>query len=152
MEKVVATNRKAFHNFSIEETFEAGIVLEGSEVKSLRSGNVSLKESYALVEKGEVYLYNMHIAPYEKASAYSPDPKRKRKLLLHKEEIRRLMGKVRERGYTLIPLKVYFKGPFAKIELGLAKGKKKYDKRRELAEKAERRELERALKERERGI
>lgn len=152
MEKVVATNRKAFHNFSIEETFEAGIVLEGSEVKSLRNGNVSLKESYALVEKGEVYLYNMHIAPYEKASAYSPDPKRKRKLLLHKWEIRRLIGKVRERGYTLIPLKVYFKGPFAKIELGLAKGKKKYDKRRELAEKAERRELERALKEKERGI
>jgi SsrA-binding protein len=152
VEKVVATNRKAFHNFSIEETFEAGIVLEGSEVKSLRNGNVSLKESYALVEKGEVYLYNMHIAPYEKASAYSPDPKRKRKLLLHKWEIRRLIGKVRERGYTLIPLKVYFKGPFAKIELGLAKGKKKYDKRRELAEKAERRELERALKEKERGI
>jgi SsrA-binding protein len=152
VEKVVATNRKAFHNFSIEETFEAGIVLEGSEVKSLRNGNVSLKESYALVEKGEVYLYNMHIAPYEKASAYSPDPKRKRKLLLHKWEIRRLIGKVRERGYTLIPLKVYFKGPFAKIELGLAKGKKKYDKRKELAEKAERRELERALKEKERGI
>jgi SsrA-binding protein len=152
VEKVVATNRKAFHNFSIEETFEAGIVLEGSEVKSLRNGNVSLKESYALVEKGEVYLYNMHIAPYEKASAYPPDPKRKRKLLLHKWEIRRLIGKVRERGYTLIPLKVYFKGPFAKIELGLAKGKKKYDKRRELAEKAERRELERALKEKERGI
>ncbi len=152
MEKVVATNRKAYHNFSIEETFEAGIVLEGSEVKSLRNGNVSLKESYALVEKGEVYLYNMHIAPYEKASAYSPDPKRKRKLLLHKWEIRRLIGKVRERGYTLIPLKVYFKGPFAKIELGLAKGKKKYDRRRELAEKAEKRELERALKERERGM
>jgi SsrA-binding protein len=152
VEKVVATNRKAYHNFSIEETFEAGIVLEGSEVKSLRNGNVSLKESYALVEKGEVYLYNMHIAPYEKASAYSPDPKRKRKLLLHKWEIRRLIGKVRERGYTLIPLKVYFKGPFAKIELGLAKGKKKYDRRRELAEKAEKRELERALKERERGM
>ncbi len=152
MEKVVATNRKAFHNFSIEETFEAGIVLEGSEVKSLRNGNVSLKESYALVEKGEVYLYNMHIAPYKKASVYFPDPKRRRKLLLHKWEIRKLIGKVRERGYTLIPLKVYFKGPFAKIELGLAKGRKKYDRRRELAEKAERRELERALKEKERGI
>jgi SsrA-binding protein len=152
VEKIVATNRKAFHNFSIEERFEAGIVLKGSEVKSLRNGNVSLKESYALVERGEVYLYNMHIAPYEKASAYSPDPKRKRKLLLHKWEIKRLIGKVRERGYTLVPLKVYFKGPFAKIELGLAKGKKKYDRRRELAEKAEERELERALKERERGI
>ncbi len=147
MEKVVATNRKAFHDYSIEETFEAGLVLEGSEVKSLRNGRASLKESYARVEKGEVYLYNMHIAPYEKSAAYSPDPKRKRKLLLHKWEIKRLIGKVQQRGYTLVPLKLYFKGPYAKVEIGLAKGKRKYDRRRELAEKAERREMERALKE-----
>lgn len=148
--KVVATNRKAHHDYNIEETYEAGLVLVGSEVKSLREGRVSLKESYADVKRGEAYLYNMHIAPYGKSGAYSPDPRRTRKLLLNKVEIRRLIGRVKERGYTLVPLKVYFKGPYAKVELGLAKGKSKYDKRRKMAERDAKREIERALKERER--
>jgi len=144
----VASNRKAYHDFQIEESFEAGLVLQGSEVKSLREGRVSLKDSFARLEQGEVYLYNMHIAPYSKASAYIPQPDRKKKLLLHRREIRRLIGLVKEKGYLLVPLSVYFKGPHAKVELALAKRKKLYDKRREIAERSARRDMERALKER----
>lgn len=146
--KIVASNRKALHDFQIEEKYEAGLVLEGSEVKSLREGRVSLRDSFARVERGEVYLYNFHIAPYSKSSAYAPDPNRKKKLLLHSSEIRKLIGLVKEKGYTLIPLLVYFKGPYAKVEIGLARRKKLYDKRKEIAEKTAKREVERAMKER----
>lgn len=146
--KIVASNRKAYHDFQIEEIFEAGLVLQGSEVKSLREGRASLRESFARVEQGEVYLYKMHIAPYSRASIYTPEPERKRKLLLHRSEIKKLIGLVKEKGYVLVPLSVYFKGPYAKVELALARRKKLYDKRREIAERSARREIERAFKER----
>lgn len=144
----MASNRRAYHDFQIEEKYEAGLVLEGSEVKSLREGKVSLKDSFARVERGEVYLYNFYIAPYSKSSTYAPDPNRKKKLLLHNSEIRKLIGQVKEKGYSLIPLSVYFKGPYAKIELALARRKKMYDKRKDIAERTAKREVERALKER----
>lgn len=151
MEKTVCTNRKAKHDFFIDETYEAGIVLEGSEVKSLREGRASIKEAFARIENGEVWLYDMYIAPYEAATAYLPEPTRKRKLLLNKHEIRRLTGKVKERGYTLIPLRVYFKNSRAKVELALARGKKKYDKRREEAEKEARKRMEQAVRLKQKG-
>jgi SsrA-binding protein len=144
--KTVTTNKKAFHDFFIDEKYECGIELKGSEVKSVRSGKVSIKEAFARVENNEVWLYDMYIAPYEASSVFTPEPRRKRKLLLKKEEIRRLTGKVKEKGYTLIPLSVYFKGPFVKVELGLARGKKKYDKRREIAEREAKRRLEQTLR------
>ncbi|HOJ92241.1 MAG TPA: SsrA-binding protein SmpB [Dictyoglomaceae bacterium] len=145
--KIVAVNRKAKHDFFILETFEAGIVLTGTEVKSLRLGRVSLQDSYADVKNGEVWLYNLHISPYEHGNIYNHDPKRPRKLLLNEDEIAYLIGKVREKGLTLIPISIYFnERGWAKVELALAKGKKMYDKRRDLAEKAERRELERLYK------
>lgn len=144
--KTVATNKKAFHDYFIDEKYECGIELKGSEVKSIRAGRVSIKEAFGRIENGEVWLYDMYVAPYESASVFTPDPRRKRKLLLKKDEIKRLLGKVKEKGYTLIPLSVYFKGPFVKVELGLAKGKKKYDKRREIAEKEAKRRLEQALR------
>lgn len=146
--KVVASNRKAYHDFQVEEKYEAGLVLEGSEVKSLREGRASLRDSFARVERGEVYLYNFYIAPYSRSSTYTPDPNRKKKLLLHSSEIRKLIGQVKEKGYSLIPLSVYFKGPYAKIELALAKRKKMYDKRKDIAERTAKREVERALKQR----
>lgn len=148
--KVIATNRKVLRDFSIEEKYEAGLVLQGSEVKSLRAGKVSLIDSYAQVKNAEIFLYNMHISPYEFDTLIRPDSKRVRKLLLHKKEIRRLIGKTEERGYALVPLRVYFSGRFAKVELGLGKGKKLFDKRREMADKTAKREIERALKERSR--
>ena len=148
-EKTIARNKKAFHNYHIEETIEAGLVLVGSEVKSLREGALSIKESYARIEKGEAYLYNMHISPYEKGSAFNPDPKRNRKLLLKKKQIMKLLSKVREKRITLVPLRVYFKGKYVKVELGLAKGKRQYDKRRTEAEKSAKRDIERDLKEKE---
>lgn len=144
--KVVATNKKAFHDYFIDEKYECGIVLEGSEVKSIRDGKVSIKEAFARVENGEVWIYDMYIAPYERAAAFKPEARRKRKLLLKKKEIQRLIGKTKEKGYTLIPLQVYFKGPFVKVEIGLARGKKKYDKRREIAEKEAKRRLEQAVR------
>ncbi len=145
--KIVAVNRKARHDYSILETFEAGIVLTGTEVKSLRRGKVSLQDSYADVKNGEVWIYNLHISPYEHGNIYNHDPKRSRKLLLNKDEIAYLVGKVRERGLTLIPLSIYFnERGWAKVELGLAKGKKLYDKRRDIVERDERRELERLYK------
>ncbi len=145
--KYIVVNRKAKHDYFILETYEAGIVLTGTEVKSLREGKVSIVDSYADIEKGELWLFDLHISPYEKGNIYNHNPKRPRKLLLHKDEIAHLIGKVKEKGLTLIPLSIYFnERGWAKVELGLAKGKKLYDKRRDLAEKAERRELERAYK------
>jgi SsrA-binding protein len=144
-EKLVCQNKKAYHDYFIDETYEAGIVLEGSEVKSLRQGKASIKEAHARIENGEAWLYDMYIARYEQgAQAFAPPERRKRKLLLKKAEIQRLIGKSREKGYTLVPLKVYFKGPYAKLLIGLARGKKKYDKRAALAERDAARELARA--------
>jgi SsrA-binding protein len=142
-ERVIATNRKARHEYSILETFEAGIALKGAEVKSLRQGRASLQESYAALKNGEVWLLDMHISPYEQASDDSYEPTRKRKLLLHKKEIRRLVGKLAEKGLTLIPLRVYFKNGIAKVELALAKGKRAYDKREAIKRREALRELER---------
>ncbi|MBC7328275.1 SsrA-binding protein SmpB [bacterium] len=146
MNKVVATNRKAEHFYNIEDKIEAGVVLHGWEIKSIREGKIDISDSFARIEKGEAWLLNAYIAPYTKAGGYPIDPRRPRKLLLRKEEIKHLSGKVLQRGYTLIPLKVYIKGRWAKVELGLAKGKKLYDRRREIAEKDMRREMERTLK------
>jgi SsrA-binding protein len=134
-EKVVCQNRKARHEYFIEETFEAGMVLEGPEVKSLRDGRGNLVDSYARVKKGEMFLYNMHISPYPFAHHVNLDPVRTRKLLLTRKEIKRLLGKAEEKGYTMIPLKVYFSGGWAKVEIGLAKGKRKADKRQAIKEK-----------------
>jgi len=147
MEKVISKNRKARHDFHIEETYEAGIVLTGTEVKSIRNSRVNLKDSYAKVEEGELFLYNMHVSPYEPGNRFNHDPLRVRKLLMHKSEIGRLAGKTKEKGYALVPLKIYFREGLVKIELGLAKGKKLYDKRRDIAERDRKREMERAVKE-----
>lgn len=144
--RAVATNKKAYHDYFVEETYEAGLVLEGCEVKSLREGKANLKDSYGVVKGEEVFILNMHISPYSYAQDRDINPRRTRKLMLHKAEIRRLIGKTKEKGYTLIPLKVYFKGSYAKIELGLGKGKKLFDKRRTIAEKDAQRELQRQLK------
>jgi SsrA-binding protein len=146
--KIVCQNKKAFHDYSIDEVLEAGIVLLGPEVKSLRDGRSSLVDGYARVRNGEVFLYNMHITPYPFAHYLNLDPKRTRKLLLNKQEIRRLIGKTKEKGYTVIPLKVYFLDSRVKVELGLAKGKKKVDKRHALREKEQKREIEQARKKR----
>lgn len=145
-EKNVCVNRKARHDFFIEETYEAGLVLRGSEVKSLRDGKANLKDSYARILKGEAFLLNAHISLYPAANQFNHEPDRTRKLLLHTKEIRRLAGKVKERGLTLIPLRLYFKDGKAKVELGLARGKKLYDKRETLRRKVAQREVERSLK------
>lgn len=144
--KLVTENRKARHDYFIEETYEAGIVLTGTEVKSLRQGKANLKDSYAQVENGEMLLFNMHISPYEQGNRFNVDPVRKRVLLLHKNEINRLFGKVKQQGLTLVPLKVYFSKGRAKVELALARGKKTYDKRDAMAEKDARREVERTMR------
>lgn len=144
--KLVANNKKAYHDYFIEDTYEAGIELAGTEVKSLRMGKCSIKESYIQIEKGEVFVYGMHISPYEKGNIFNKDPLRIRKLLLHGYEIRKIEGKIREKGYTLVPLKVYFKGSLVKVEIGIAKGKKLYDKRQDIAKKDQRREAERDFK------
>jgi SsrA-binding protein len=146
--KIVCQNKKAFHDYSINEVLEAGIVLLGPEVKSLRDGRSSLVDGYARIKNGEVFLHNMHITPYPFAHNFNLDPKRTRKLLLNKQEIKRLIGKTKEKGYTMIPLKVYFSNSRAKVELGLAKGKKKVDKRHALKEKEQKREIEQARKRR----
>ena len=145
-EKVVCQNRKARHEYFIEETFEAGMVLEGPEAKSLRDGRANLVDSYARVKRGEVFLYNMHISPYPFAHHVNLDPVRTRKLLLTRKEIKRLVGKTEEKGYTMIPLKVFFSGGWAKVEIGLAKGKKKADKRQAIKEKDMKRDMERERK------
>jgi SsrA-binding protein len=144
----VATNRQAGFRYHLLERFECGIVLQGSEVKSLRDGGVQLKDAYAEVRDGEVWLHNMHIAPYKPAAGQNHDPERPRKLLLHRREIERLAGKTAERGLTLVPTRVYFSGPRAKVELALARGKELHDKRRSIKERETRREIERALSER----
>lgn len=143
---MICKNKKAWHNYFINETYEAGIVLKGSEIKSCREGNVSLRDSYAKIKKGELYLTNSHISPYTHANQFNHDPLRDRKLLLHSGEIKRLIGKIKERGATLIPLSMYLKDGKAKVELGLAKGKKLYDKRESIKGKTEKREVEKALK------
>lgn len=144
--KVVTDNRKARHDYFIEETYEAGMALTGTEVKSLRAGKANLKDSYAQVENGEMFLFNMHISPYEQGNRNNVDPVRTRKLLMHKGEINRLFGKVKQQGLTLVPLKVYFKRGRIKVEIALAKGKKQYDKREALAAKDAQREVERGLR------
>ena len=148
---VIATNKKAFRDYFIEERYEAGIVLLGTEVKSLRERKANLRDSFAQVKNSELYLYNMHISPYVHGKHTNHEPYRARKLLLHKAEVRKLTGKIKERGYTLIPLSIYFSGSFAKVELGLGKGKHLYDKRREMAKKTAQREIERELKERQKS-
>lgn len=143
--KLIANNKKAFHDYFIEDTYEAGISLAGTEVKSLRMGKCSVKESFIRVEK-EVYIYGMHISPYEKGNIFNKDPLRVRKLLLHRHEINKIEGKLQEKGLTLVPLKVYFKGSLVKVEVGVARGKKLYDKRQDIAKKDQRREAEREFK------
>lgn len=147
MIKVITTNKKAYHDYFVEETLEAGIELKGSEVKSIRLGNVNLKDSYAVIKDGEALLMGAHISPYEKGSHFNPEAKRTRRLLLHKSEIRKLNQKVKEKGYTLVVTKLYFKDALVKAELGLAKGKEGHDKRAVLKEREQKRMVERALKE-----
>lgn len=148
--KAISTNRKAHHLYHILESYEAGVALVGTEVKSLRLGRANLKDSYAMVEKGEVYLHNMHISAYDQASRFNHDPTRTRKLLMHKKEIKRLLGKTVEKGLTLVPLRLYFKGNVAKVELALVIGKKMYDRRKDIKDREVKRELRRALKEKQR--
>lgn len=144
--KLIANNKKAYHDYFILETYEAGIALHGTEVKSLRMGKCSIKEAFIRVENEEVYVYGMHISPYEKGNIFNKDPLRVRKLLLHKSEIRKLLEKTKEKGMTLVPLKVYFKDSLVKVEIGLAKGKKLYDKRQDIAKKDQQREAQRDFK------
>ena len=150
--KVIAENRKARHDYLIEECFETGIELKGTEVKSMRAGRANLKDSFAVIENGELYLYGMHISPYEHGNIFNVEPMRPRKLLMHKKEIMRLLGKTKEQGLTLVPLKAYFKKDKIKIELALGQGKKLYDKREAAAEKSAKREIEKAMKERSRAV
>ena len=144
--KLIANNKKARHDYFIEDTYEAGISLAGTEVKSLRMGKCSIKESYVRIDHGEVYIYGMNISPYEKGNIFNKDPLRIRKLLLHREEIRRLSSRIKEKGLMLVPLQVYFKNSLVKVEIGLARGKKLYDKREDIARKDARREAEREFK------
>ncbi len=150
-QKLIANNKKAYHDYFIEETYEAGIELAGTEVKSLRQGNCSIKESYVGFHNNECYIYKMNITPYEKGNIFNKDPLRVRKLLLHKAEIRKLEGASSQKGYTVMPLKVYFKNGKVKVEIGLARGKKNYDKRADIAKKDARREAERDFKMKIRG-
>ena len=144
--KLVANNKKAYHDYFIEEKYEAGLELHGTEVKSLRMGKCSVKEAFVRIENGEAFVYGMNISPYEKGNIFNRDPLRPKKLLLHRQEIRKLTGQLAEKGYSLIPLQVYFKDGRAKLEVGLAKGKKNYDKREAIAKKDQRREYERNFK------
>ena len=148
--KLIANNKKAFHDYFIEDTYEAGIALAGTEVKSLRMGKCSIKESFIRVENGEVYIYGMHISPYEQGNIFNKDPMRVRRLLAHKREIMRLYGHVKQEGYSLIPISLYFKDSKVKVQVGLCRGKKLYDKRQDLAAKAAKRDIERAMKEKNR--
>lgn len=149
--KTVATNRKAYHDYTIEDKFEAGIVLIGSEIKSIRAGRVNLRDGYATIENGEVWMFNVHIAQYDPASRYGHEPLRRRKLLLHRRQIARLANRMQEKGYTLVPLRIYLKNNLAKVELGLARGKRQYDKREAIAKRDDERRVQRELRERERG-
>ncbi|MCI7740158.1 MAG: SsrA-binding protein SmpB [Clostridiales bacterium] len=145
-DRLVANNKKAYHDYFIEEKYEAGISLAGTEVKSLRMGKCSIKEAFIRIERGEVFVYGMHISPYEKGNIFNKDPLRVRKLLLHRAEINKMEGKIAEKGFTLVPLRVYFKGSLVKVEIGVAKGKKLYDKRQDIAKKDMKREAEREFK------
>ena len=145
--RLIANNKKAYHDYFIDDKYEDGIALHGTEVKSVRMGKCSIKEAFVRIENGEVFIYGMHISPYEKGNIFNRDPLRVKKLLLHKDEIRKLTGKVQEKGYTLVPLQVYFKNSLIKVEIGLARGKKLYDKRADIAKKDLRREAEREFKE-----
>lgn len=147
--KLIAQNKKASHDYFIEETYEAGIVLKGTEIKAIRAGRVNLKDAYARIQNGEVFLHNMHISPYEQGNRYNHDPLRTRKLLLHRKQINKLIGETKEQGYTLVPLKIYLKNGFAKLLIGLGKGKKQYDKREDLKRKEAKRDIERAFRERQ---
>lgn len=144
--KIIANNKKAFYDYFIEDKYEAGIELVGTEVKSLRMGKCSIKEAFVRIQKGEVFIYGMHISPYEKGNIFNRDPLRARKLLLHRYEIRKIEGQIAQKGYTLVPLNVYLKGSLMKVEIGLAKGKKQYDKRQDIAKKDQRREAEKRFK------
>lgn len=148
--KLVANNKKAYYDYFIEDKYEAGVALHGTEVKSIRMGKCSIKESYIKIENGEVYIYGMHISPYEKGNIFNKDPVRTRKLLMHKREIRKLHALVKQDGYTLVPLSVYFKDARVKVEIGLCKGKKNYDKRESTAKRDANREIDRTMKERNR--
>ena len=145
-QKLIANNKKAYHDYFIEENYEAGIALHGTEVKSMRQGKCSIKESFIRIENGEVYVYGMHVSPYEKGNIFNKDPLRVKKLLLHRYEINKLSGKVAEKGLTLVPLQVYFKEGKVKVEIGLARGTKLYDKRQDIAKKDQRREAEKDFK------
>ena len=145
-QKLIANNKKAYHDYFIDETYETGVVLHGTEVKSMRQGKCSIKEAFIRIEKGEVFVYGMHVSPYEKGNIFNKDPLRVKKLLMHKYEINKLTGKVAEKGYTLVPLQVYFKEGKVKVEIGLARGKKLYDKRETIAKKDARRETGREFK------
>lgn len=145
-QKLIANNKKAYHDFFIDETYECGIALHGTEVKSMRMGKCSIKEAFVRIEDGEVFVYGMHVSPYEKGNIFNKDPLRVKKLLLHKYEINKLLGKIKEKGYTLVPLQVYFKDGKVKVEIGLARGKKLYDKREVIAKKDQRREAEKEFK------
>ncbi len=145
--KTIATNKKAYHDYFVEETFEAGIELKGSEVKSLRNGRVNLKDSWCSIVKGEIFVNGMHISVYEQGATWCKDPLRVRKLLMHKKEIMKLFGQEQQQGYSIIPLSLYFKGSRVKVQIGLCKGKKLYDKRADMAKKDAKRNIERALKE-----
>lgn len=147
--KQLAQNKKAFHDFAIEETYEAGIVLVGTEIKAIRAGKVNLKDSFARIENGELQLHNMHISPYDQGNQFNHDPLRTRKLLLHRKEINKLIGDTKETGYTIVPLKMYLKNGFAKVLIGLGKGKKQYDKRDDLRKKEAKRDIERAFRDRQ---
>ena len=145
-QKLIANNKKACHDFFIDETYECGIALHGTEVKSMRMGKCSIEEAFVRIEDGEVFVYGMHVSPYEKGNIFNKDPLRVKKLLLHKYEINKLLGKIKEKGYTLVPLQVYFKDGKVKVEIGLARGKKLYDKREAIAKKDQRREAEKEFK------
>ena len=145
--KLVANNKRAYHDYFIDEKFECGIELFGTEVKSIRAGKCSIKESFVRIEKGEVFVFGMHVNPYEKGNIFNKDPLRAKKLLMHRSEINKLEGRIREKGLALVPLQVYFKGSLVKVEIGLARGKKLYDKRADIAQKDQRREEEREYKE-----
>lgn len=144
--KLIANNKKARHDYFLEETYEAGISLHGTEVKSMRMGKCSIKESFIRIENGEMIIYGMHVSPYEKGNIFNKDPMRPKKLLMHKSEINKLQGKIAEQGYTIVPVQVYFKGGLVKVQVALAKGKKLYDKRQDIAKKDQRREAEREFK------
>ena len=144
--KLIANNKKAYHDYFIEDKYEAGIELFGTEVKSIRMGKCSIKEAYVRIERGEVFIYGMHVNPYEKGNIFNRDPLRVRKLLMHRLEIRKLESKIAQKGYTLVPLQVYFKGSLARVEVGLARGKKLYDKREDIAKKDQKREVQREFK------